>query len=90
MNLERVEEFAQQCMESTSVDGLGGSYKEINHVEFAELIIRECIAIASIKERKYNALRKSAYDFEDKNIYSEAACAAEQIQNEIKQYFGVE
>jgi hypothetical protein len=86
----RIEEFAQQCMESTSVDGLGGSYKQLNHVEFAEMIIRECIAIASIKEREYNALRKSAYDFEEKEIYAEAACAAEQIQNQIKQYFGVE
>lgn len=57
--------------------------------KFAEIIIRECIAIASIKESEYKALKKSAYDFEEKEIYAEAACAAEQIQNEIKGYFGV-
>jgi hypothetical protein len=90
MNLERVEEFAQQCMETTSVDGLGGSYKQLNHVEFAEMNIRECIAIASIKEREYNQHKKWAHDYEESQIYAEGACVAEQIQNQIKQYFGVE
>jgi hypothetical protein len=35
-----------QAMESTGVEGLGGSYMELNPEKFAELIILECAAYA--------------------------------------------
>jgi hypothetical protein len=40
---ERIKELAEQAMESTGVEGLGGSYMELNTEKFAELIVRECI-----------------------------------------------
>jgi hypothetical protein len=40
---ERIKELAEQAMESTGIEGLGGSYMELNTEKFAELIVRECI-----------------------------------------------
>ena len=38
----RIRELIEQSMEPTGVEGLGGSYQELNPEKFAELIIREC------------------------------------------------
>ena len=43
---ERIRELMEKSMESTGVEGLGGSYQELNPVKFAQLIIRECAEIA--------------------------------------------
>jgi hypothetical protein len=40
---ERIKELINQAMQSTGVEGLGGSYMELNPEKFAELIIRECM-----------------------------------------------
>jgi hypothetical protein len=39
---ERIRELMNQAMESTGIEGLGGSYMELNPEKFAELIVREC------------------------------------------------
>jgi hypothetical protein len=39
---ERIKELAEQAMESTGIEGLGGSYMELNTEKFAELIVKEC------------------------------------------------
>lgn len=43
---ERIRELAEQAMESTGVEGLGGQYRELNLEKFAELIVRECAKVA--------------------------------------------
>ena len=42
---ERIRELMNQAMESTGVEGLGGSYMELNPEKFAELIVRECAEV---------------------------------------------
>lgn len=89
MNLELIEELAQQCMVSTCVDGLEDVDKELDHYEFAEAIIRECIAIASIQEQEYRELKRTARGSETSEVYEEGAYVAEVIQAEIEDYFGL-
>jgi len=89
MNLELIEELAQQCMVSTCVDGLEDVDKELDYFEFAEAIIRECIAIASIQEQEYRELKRTARNSENSEVYEEGAYVAEVIQAEIEDYFGL-
>lgn len=90
MNLELIEELAQQCMVSTCVDGLEDVDKELDYYEFAEAIIRECIAIASIQEQEYRELKRTAArGSETSEVYEEGAYVAEVIQAEIEDYFGL-
>jgi hypothetical protein len=46
---ERIKELMNQSMESTGVEGLGGSYMELNPKKFAELIVKECIYTLQLK-----------------------------------------
>lgn len=39
---ERIRELMNKSMEPTGLEGLGGSYMELNPEKFAELLIREC------------------------------------------------
>lgn len=89
MNLELIEELAQQCMVSTCVDGLEDVDKELDYFEFAEAIIRECIAIASIQEQTNRELKRTARGSENSEVYEEGAYVAEVIQAEIEDYFGL-
>jgi len=42
---ERIRELMEKSMESTGVEGLGGSYQELNPVKFAQLIAKDCADI---------------------------------------------
>ena len=42
---ERIKKLYEQAMEPNGIEGLGGSYMELNPEKFAELIIRECCNI---------------------------------------------
>jgi hypothetical protein len=42
---ERIRELMNQSMESTGVEGLGGSYMELNPEKFAKLVVQECIYV---------------------------------------------
>jgi len=42
---ERIKDLMAQAMESSGVEGLGGSYMELNPEKFAKLIIKECCNI---------------------------------------------
>jgi len=43
---ERIRKLMEQSMRTTGVEGLGGSYRELDPDTFAELIVRECAKIA--------------------------------------------
>jgi len=71
---ERIKELMNQAMESTGVEGLGGSYMELNPEKFAELIVRECVKVLT---------QHGAYFSGDGEPYHYAASL-------IEEHFGVE
>ena len=50
---ERIEKLAEQAMESTGVEGIGGSYMELNPEKFAQLIVQECAAAIATDAKKF-------------------------------------
>jgi len=76
---ERIRELINQSMESTGVEGLGGSYMELNPEKFAELIIQECVTICEQQRTKI---------LQNPNDPSWTEHLAE-VQTNIKQHFGV-
>jgi len=76
---ERIRELINQSMESTGVEGLGGSYMELNPEKFAELIVQECVTICEQQRTKI---------LQNPNDPSWTEHLAE-VQTNIKQHFGV-
>ena len=70
---KRIRELAEQAMESTGVEGLGGEYRELNPEKFAELIVRECVTICNSVQEQYGQ-----YTF-----------TATTVKNRIQEHFGV-
>jgi glycerol-3-phosphate dehydrogenase len=42
-----IQKLMEQSMEPNGVEGLGGSYSELNYKKFADLIVLECANYAS-------------------------------------------
>lgn len=62
----------------------------ISQEKFAELIVRESIAMCDELQAQYLTSRKSTTDFREKNIYAEGETACDIIKNKLKKQFGVE
>jgi hypothetical protein len=73
---ERIKALKAQAMESSGVDGIGGSYTELNPEKFAELIVRECANLCDL--------------LLDHKISSEWSRATHDCSRAIKKHFGVE
>ena len=58
--------------------------------EFAKLIVQECMNICVVEKADYDKCRKGAWDFTEKNIYSEGASACDTVRIKMKHRFGVE
>jgi len=58
--------------------------------KFAELIVRECMAMCDTVSADYLKHRKAADDFRDKNIYAEGEAACDILRYKMKKHFGVE
>lgn len=58
--------------------------------KFAELIVRDFLSICESERDGYVKLRRSAVEFEDKNIYAEGETACDLIRVMVKRHFGVE
>jgi len=71
---ERIRELMEKSMESTGIEGLGGSYQELNPVKFAQLIAKDCADIC---------LEFGVEDYVDPAFKNRMAWA-------IKEHFGVE
>ncbi len=71
------------------MENLGGM--DTNHVseKFAELIVRECMNICDVEKADYDKCRKGAWDFDEKNIYSEGASACDTIKHKMKHRFEI-
>ena len=73
---KRIKELAEESgfLECTDYPGLE---------QFVELIIRECADICDTSRIKYQSLRKSAMDYEEKEIYNEGIAASDHIKYKI-------
>ena len=56
----------------------------------AELIVNECMTMCDETRADYLKHRKSAYDFQDKNIYAEGEAACDILKYKMKRQFGVQ
>jgi len=58
--------------------------------KFAELIVKESMAMCDELKAQYLTSRKSTMDFDEKNIYAEGEAACDIIKYKMKKQFGVE
>jgi hypothetical protein len=87
---ERIKELAEQASKDNS-DGYPVTLEYSNRFaeKFAELIIRECMDICNLEKADYDKCRKGAWDFDEKNIYSEGASACDTVKHKMKHRFGI-
>ncbi len=57
--------------------------------KFAELLLKDCIAVCDETRKSYFKYRKGSDDFQDKNIYAEGEAASDVIKYKIKKHFGI-
>ena len=88
---EKIEELAEQFRMDFSIDENSQDGIHWDNVdEFAELIIRECADICNTSRIKYQSLRKSAMNYEEKEIYNEGIAVSDHIKYKILREFGIE
>ena len=58
--------------------------------KFAELIVKESMAMCDELKAQYLTSRKSTMDFDEKHIYAEGEAACDIIKYKMKKQFGVE
>jgi hypothetical protein len=86
---EVFENLAEQAM--VHVPGQTGLHTRAFSLEkFAELIVKESIAMCDELQAQYLTSRKSTMDFGEKQIYAEGEAACDIIKYKIKKQFGVE
>jgi hypothetical protein len=85
---ERIKQLAEQA--TLAVTKPDGHYiVQAWQAKFAELIVKECMTMCDDTRADYFKHRKSADDFQDKNIYAEGEAASDIIKYKIKKHFGV-
>jgi hypothetical protein len=91
---EQIQKMILQCTDTIEVvnedSGITHQREFFDKEKFAQLIVKECMAICKESQSAYAKYRKDAYDFQDKNIYAEGQAASDTIKYKIKKHFGVE
>jgi hypothetical protein len=90
---ERIKELRRQAtlVETyTSHDGSVHEGKSVDLEKFAELIVRECMALHDETIADYRKRRKVADDLVYKDVYAEGEAACVRTRAKIKKHFGVE
>ena len=82
---QKIKELALEAGGSHYPD-VGGKTLEA----FAELLVKECMALCDETQADYFKHRKSAHDFAEKNIYAEGESASDIIKYKIKKHFEIE
>ena len=85
---ERIEELSLQCIRYKLI--ADGARSDFDYKKFAELIVKDCMAMCDETRSDYFKHRKASYDFTDKNIYAEGEAASDIIKYKMKKHFGVE
>jgi hypothetical protein len=88
---ERILELAEQASHQ-SPDGYPVTipYSKDFAEKFAELIVKECMGMATELEAQYFNNRKEQTDLKMKKIYTEGEAACDILRFKMKQHFGVE
>jgi hypothetical protein len=85
---ERIKELMDQAgIDVEAVENLG---EMPTALRFAELIVKESMAMCDELKAKYLTSRKSTMDFNEKHIYAEGESACDIIKYKMKKQFGVE
>jgi hypothetical protein len=82
---ERIKLLEAQCWEARQY---GPPWFDAE--KFAELIVKESIAMCDELQDQYLTSRKSTMDFGEKNRYAEGEAACDIIKYKMKKHFGVE
>jgi hypothetical protein len=61
-----------------------------DYEKFAELIVKESMAMCDELKAQYLTSRKSTMEFDEKQIYAEGEAACDIIKYKMKKQFGVE
>ena len=84
---ERIKELAKQAVSGIQTDFyIPDVFKE----KFAELIVKDCMALCDELKVEYFNHRKGTMDFEEKHIYAEGEAACFNLRFKMKKQFGVE
>jgi hypothetical protein len=87
---ERIRELAEQAQQyAECVTPQGCEWFDTFKEKLGELIIRECMYICDVEKADYDKCRKGAWDFDEKNIYSEGASACDTVKHKMKHRFGI-
>lgn len=101
---ERIRELAKQARDWAEVsykkqneqftshwdNPIGYTPSQFFEQKFAELIVRECMAMSDELKAQYFTSRKSAMNFDEKNIYAEGEVACDVLKYKMKKHFGIE
>ena len=88
---ERIKELAVQAKLPDYLLEYGTELCVAPHLQrFAELIIKDCMAMSDELKAQYLTSRKSTMDFDEKNIYAEGEAACDILKYKMKRHFGVE
>jgi hypothetical protein len=83
---DRIEKFYAEAFQV--FDKRDENYLEMFE-KFAELLLKDCIAVCDETRKSYFKYRKESDDFQDKNIYAEGEAASDVIKYKIKKHFGI-
>ena len=90
---EQIQKMILQCTDTIEVvnedSGITHQREFFDKEKFAQLIVKECMAICKETQSAYAKCRKDAYDSQDKNIYAGGEVACDILKHKIKKHFGV-
>lgn len=86
---ERIKELQFQAAAQVNPLLEGSEWQQVFVENFAELIVRDFVAICETEKADYIKNRKAAYDFEEKQIYAEGEAACDTLKYKAKHRFGV-
>jgi len=88
---ERIQQLAEQAttiVDTVNSQGYSSSYANFDREKFAELIVRECAALAKSKSERIQSMETD--DRGDQAQIHSLAWQFEEFGYEIKKHFGVE
>ena len=89
---ERIKELAEQAGMTQMNRRSDGRYviDEDAFEKFAELVVKDCMAMCEELKEEYFKHRKNTTDFDEKHIYAEGEAACFNLRYKMKKRFGVE
>jgi hypothetical protein len=89
---ERIKELAAEAWQYANNNSRDGddTHGWLYRDKFAELIVKESIAMCDELKAQYLTSRKSTMEFDEKQIYAEGEAACDIVKYKMKKQFGVE